>query len=68
MLECPHCHDCHDIPTWNKEVQNSVIMNRATELIPEDLEDWDTYANKESGLVDCPSCESVCNYEDINSV
>lgn len=65
-LECPHCQDCHSVEKWNEKVEESIIVGRADELIPIDNDlDWDLYAIEENGLVDCPSCGAVCNYEDM---
>lgn len=69
ILECPHCHDCHKVEDWNKANEGAEALGRIEEPIPvnDDL-DWDEYAIKKSGVMDCPSCGEVCNYEDMNIV
>lgn len=72
ILECPWCHDCHDVLIWNEQLKNSILVGRAEELIPEtvqDYTDWNNYTHEHEGsLVDCPSCGEVCTFEDINAV
>lgn len=69
ILECPNCQDCHSVEDWNKNVEMSIAVGRAEELIPTDDDlNWNEYAIKMGATVDCPSCGEVCCYEDMNTV
>lgn len=70
ILECPHCQDCHEVSELNSNVRDSISLNRATEEISlnEDL-DWGEYCIIHgNSSVDCPSCEEVCQFTDLNPV
>jgi C4-type Zn-finger protein len=68
-LECPNCQDCYSVEDWNKNVEMSILVGRADELIPTDDElNWDEYSRQKGGMVDCPSCGEVCCYEDMSVV
>lgn len=71
ILECPHCSDCYSVEDWNANVAESMLVGRAEELIPDNMEDsseWEVYALEKGGLVDCPSCGEVCDFVDMNVV
>lgn len=68
-LECPHCHYTLEVDEWNKEVENSMKVGRADELIPTNLEPetWIDYRMEHSGIVDCPQCKEVCVFDDMEA-
>ncbi len=68
-LECPHCHSTLSIDDWNKELENSLQVGRADELIPIDIDadQWDSYRNIHGGTVDCPECHEVCVFDDMEA-
>lgn len=68
-LECPHCHSTLGVSEWNKEVENSMQVGRADELIPTDIDrdQWECYRSEHGGAADCPECHEVCVFVDMEA-